>query len=310
VKPAPAPPAAFELLVLDGRPTLWYAGDAGAGAIVAHAPDPSSIPREWSEPVELQPASPPAAGADRAVATALRRLRLLVLPGDRQLIEQPFAPDGAPLGPPTQVTVLQSLGQPDPRVQHFMQLVVLILLTFILFGTFRRRGPLQEAMRKADRSALAPLFPRFVAGLIDAVPLLIVPAYVAARAVAENDTAAHVEARFLDPQVQMWQAVTILAYLVHTTASELLAGRTLGKALLGLRVTSLDGSPPPTRAVLSRNLLRIIDVILPLLLLMVAFSPLRQRLGDVAAGTLVVSDRARRAAKSNSPAAAADADDS
>ena len=71
--------------------------------------------------------------------------------------------------------------------------------------------------------------------------------------------------------------------------AEALFARTLGKAIFGLRVANLDGSRVTARAAVVRNILRIVDLTLALFpLVMVFFSPLRQRLGDVAAGTLVV----------------------
>ena len=52
-----------------------------------------------------------------------------------------------------------------------------------------------------------------------------------------------------------------LLYLLHTTLSEMLAARTLGKMALGLRVVALDGTRPTPGALLTRNLLRVIDLL-------------------------------------------------
>jgi uncharacterized RDD family membrane protein YckC len=80
------------------------------------------------------------------------------------------------------------------------------------------------------------------------------------------------------------------AYILWTTLLELIAGRSLGKLLTGLRVVGLDGKPAPVTARLTRNLLRIIDIpVMPLALIL--FSPLRQRAGDLAAGTIVVQGK-------------------
>ena len=57
--------------------------------------------------------------------------------------------------------------------------------------------------------------------------------------------------------------------------------------LVGTRVISLDGSRPSPAAIVTRNLLRPFDVIL---LFVPLLSPLRQRVGDMAAGTIVVMD--------------------
>lgn len=80
---------------------------------------------------------------------------------------------------------------------------------------------------------------------------------------------------------------------------EVWGGRTPGKRALGLRVIQTEGQPVGLGAVLLRNLLRPIDLIAvgPLLIL---FTTRHQRLGDLAAGTLVV-----RQAKLRTPGAEA-----
>jgi len=82
-----------------------------------------------------------------------------------------------------------------------------------------------------------------------------------------------------------------------------LEGRTPGKALLSLRVIGQDGVPPRLPEVAVRNLLRGVDG-LPLTYLVGGLVALgdrsRRRLGDLAAGTVVVRERpARRAAASS-----------
>ncbi len=77
-------------------------------------------------------------------------------------------------------------------------------------------------------------------------------------------------------------------------------GQTLGKKALGIRVLSADGSPAGPGACLLRNLLRVADWLpagfLAGLTTMI-FSGGYRRLGDLAAGTLVVLDERRVAAR-------------
>ena len=76
-------------------------------------------------------------------------------------------------------------------------------------------------------------------------------------------------------------------------------GRTPGKRLNGLRVVTEDGSPIGFRRAAIRNLIRIVDF-LPMAYLIgmvsIGSSPRGQRLGDLAAGTVVVVEptKARR----------------
>jgi uncharacterized RDD family membrane protein YckC len=83
----------------------------------------------------------------------------------------------------------------------------------------------------------------------------------------------------------------------YGAACEVLAnGRTAGKAALGLRVVSQTGlSINPAQAIL-RNLLRLVDIAPPFFpgVIAMAFTSRLQRLGDLAAGTIVVLDRSRR----------------
>ncbi len=74
-------------------------------------------------------------------------------------------------------------------------------------------------------------------------------------------------------------------------------GRTLGKMLFKLRVISTDGRPINGVQAALRNLLRLSDVYpTPLTgLLSMTITNRFQRIGDLAAGTMVILDRARRA---------------
>src|SRR6266487_2618649 len=74
-------------------------------------------------------------------------------------------------------------------------------------------------------------------------------------------------------------------------------GRTPGKQLLGIRVVMDTGRSLTTQAAVVRNLVRFIDCYFPALpfapaLLAIALHPSIKRLGDMAAGTIVVRDRA------------------
>jgi len=84
------------------------------------------------------------------------------------------------------------------------------------------------------------------------------------------------------------------AAIAYFSLLEGLFGDTLGKALVGIKVTDLMGRPAGWRAVLIRNVLRIVDSFPGFYLvgaLVARFSPRRQRIGDHIAGTLVVPAR-------------------
>jgi uncharacterized membrane protein SpoIIM required for sporulation/uncharacterized RDD family membrane protein YckC len=87
-----------------------------------------------------------------------------------------------------------------------------------------------------------------------------------------------------------------LGYFLYFALFEALwEGRTPGKRALGIRVVQDTGRPITANAATVRNLIRIVDFLVPLGALpgvaFVFFHPANKRLGDLAAGTIVVRDR-------------------
>lgn len=84
-------------------------------------------------------------------------------------------------------------------------------------------------------------------------------------------------------------------FLYFTLFEALWDGRTPGKRSLGLRVVLDTGRPLTANAATVRNLVRIVDFLVPFGplpgLVFVFFHPTNKRLGDLAAGTIVVRDR-------------------
>ena len=88
---------------------------------------------------------------------------------------------------------------------------------------------------------------------------------------------------------------TAIYFLYHLILEPLMAGRTPGKRLAGLRVLTPEGLVPTTGALITRNVFRIVDS-MPLFyvvgLLFVFFGRQHLRLGDLAAGTVLAIERA------------------
>lgn len=84
-----------------------------------------------------------------------------------------------------------------------------------------------------------------------------------------------------------------LIFLLYFSLFEaFMGGQTLGKILLKLKVVTVEGNPIGFTKSLIRNILRYVDMLPTLYLLgfiIVAISEKNQRLGDMAAGTIVVS---------------------
>lgn len=89
-------------------------------------------------------------------------------------------------------------------------------------------------------------------------------------------------------------AMFLVQFAYDVLFETLASGRTPGKRWLGLRVVKVGGGPVGFVASALRNLLRIVDALPGFYLvgiLAVLFTRNNQRLGDLAAGTLVVVDR-------------------
>ncbi len=129
-----------------------------------------------------------------------------------------------------------------------------------------------------SRPCAAPLPARFFAGLIDAVPLIAAGFVIFLQVNSAGSPDAVSIRRIL---IVIGSGVAV--YLLHTTLVEVLTGRSAGKWLLGLKVVTLEGNVPSVAQFLMRNLLRIVDP-----LVMILFSPLRQRDADTVANTMVI----------------------
>lgn len=81
----------------------------------------------------------------------------------------------------------------------------------------------------------------------------------------------------------------ILAFL-YFVVMEALTGQTIGKMVMGVRVVRADGTPISWKEALIRNILIIIDGLFVYLVgaIFIWTSPLKQRLGDKLASTVVV----------------------
>lgn len=137
---------------------------------------------------------------------------------------------------------------------------------------------------------------RGLAALIDSIILLIIILVLLAGALGLSllSVGAAVAGPTLIVVVVVASVVPVLYYVVCEVTT---GGRSLGKALFGLRVVDLQGVPVGLGDSLVRNLVRIVDF-LPFLygIGVVTMFAGRQprRLGDLAAGTVVVHDRGLR----------------
>jgi uncharacterized RDD family membrane protein YckC len=95
----------------------------------------------------------------------------------------------------------------------------------------------------------------------------------------------------------MWALYLVLglpAFLYYVMLETFMNGKTIGKSLMHIRVVKLDGSNPGFSSYFIRWILRIIDVVLTsggLAVLTILIRGNGQRIGDIAAGTTVISEK-------------------
>jgi uncharacterized RDD family membrane protein YckC len=293
-----APDATRLKLMADGtRPVVWTAPDGGAGRlhVAVHGADGA---RGWAEPRALRTQEEVRPGAARTVALAGENVRLLFMRDDK-LFEQTFAIDGAAITPAKLLPT--SFAPPSPAPSRFV-LVAAALLMIVVIGSLRRGaagapGGQSGAQTPAAIAAAAgvvpaPLLLRFLAGVVDASPLLVT-CYVIFKDI--NPEAQGAEQVEMLARLSLPFYLALAAYLLHTWVFEALFARSIGKMIFGLRVVSLDGTRPTGGAIFARNALRLVDVMmLAVPLLFVILSPLSQRVGDIAARTIVAGKSSSR----------------
>ncbi|MGJ8549236.1 RDD family protein [Winogradskyella wichelsiae] len=98
---------------------------------------------------------------------------------------------------------------------------------------------------------------------------------------------------------EMWAIyllVSLPAFLYYVLLETFLNGQTVGKTLMKTRVVKIDGSKPSFSSYFVRWILRIVDVVLTsggVATFTILLKGNGQRLGDIAAGTTVISEKQR-----------------
>jgi uncharacterized RDD family membrane protein YckC len=135
---------------------------------------------------------------------------------------------------------------------------------------------------------------RILAGLIDFIPLVVLFLFMAATIGDFGNTGPNesFEVRLENEHFLLYLLIVYVYYIAFEAAT----ASTPGKMLMGLKVVKVNGEPYTVGAVLLRNLLRLIDGFLFYLvaIISIAVTRKRQRLGDLAARTLVVRTEQRR----------------
>lgn len=256
---------AFKLL--GNTPRVTIAQQNGAGAWMVTRP-PATQPVRVFEPKKISDVV--------AIGPTLR----LVFDDNGQAKQLAFDESGDSFGP-SPIAELPTA----PTAQYWMQVVVVTLLILAMIATLRQKPPVPSEVLEKSMLSLAPVGRRIAAGMIDAIPLLAAGYYAQGAQPLHNFD--ELQTRMILPTF-----AGLAIWVLHVGISEAIWQRSLGKYFFGLRVTGYDGLAPGAGRIALRNLMRVIDfgmMFLPLLL--VPLTPMRQRVGDLAARTLVVQDK-------------------
>jgi uncharacterized RDD family membrane protein YckC len=264
----------FQLLSVNKVPILWTSLGNRPGSLWGIL----STSRPFGDLSWPENLTPQAVPAITSVGTTLVVFGL----HDGKLYEQCYDSQGKPL------SVIAAVSAPtdvrDTDLEYWIDAVLMAALGFSVLATLYRRGEqLNNSAGKIAPPQPAPQLPRLVAGLIDMLPVLVAFGYMAFSVDPARDPMEQLESV---ANVTIYCSAVGL-YLLHTTLSEIITGRTIGKFIFGLKTVTIDGTTPNLGQFLIRNVLRVIDLIFfPLTLVLI--SPLRQRSADVAAGTMVI----------------------
>lgn len=172
-------------------------------------------------------------------------------------------------------------------VWNRLQWLNMALVLLVMAHTWRNRSRYRKVKIDFSRYQLCPFGRRAFAAIIDLAPILAMALYVR----LSVPQVSFPSDLFSNRQAFMLMFVSVLAYLAFTSLMEVLFGRSLGKMIAHMRVITVDGTPPTAGMLFTRNILRIIDLTMFYTPVLVLYLPMRQRIGDLAAGTVVVIDK-------------------
>gem|GEM_PF-6266570 len=178
-----------------------------------------------------------------------------------------------------------------PALEDFSLLVLVGALLFasLIMFIFRPADPTRMTVTLPKGSRIAEPRRRIVALLIDLLPSALLASLILDVPFTQVIDITHMPMRAHHIEQSWPMLLMFIVCIAHSTMSELLWGRTLGKALLDCWVVTIDGKRAGVTGILVRNAMKFVALSVPLLFLFVYINQYRQRLGDLAGRTIVVT---------------------
>jgi len=174
-------------------------------------------------------------------------------------------------------------------VWPFLVLVTALVIATIDLLIFWRRDETRQRIEIPKDITMADVGSRAAAGVIDLAPGFLLAMLLFQKSLPDILTNWPGYARPGDVQSLLPGVVVIVTYVAHTCLGEWRDGQSIGKKLMRLRVADMQGRPASKKQILHRNLRKFVDMVAFPFLILPLISPLRQRLGDMVAHTIVVS---------------------
>jgi uncharacterized RDD family membrane protein YckC len=168
-----------------------------------------------------------------------------------------------------------------------ISMMVAITISGLLLVFLVRPASGQTSVALATNVVPLPLGARMTALLIDLVPAGVLATLLLRTSISDLFAVPVFTINFEQGSPYLLMAgITVL----HSSIAELVSGKSLGKAMVGARITRLDGSRARAGQLLMRNGLKCLVLLVPPLAVLAIFSPHLQGLADLAAGTVVVHE--------------------
>lgn len=279
----------LKLMTARDKIIAWAVGENGVGAFYFpkdNQPTPDSV---WREQLLSVPATVNV--MDASATAAGDELHLFIIRPDEEFVEQKYSLGGkeqphslAELPPPT---------NPDETtLKELINWGLLGLLMVVTLVTANKGGSAEIVVADKVELPVAAFGLRLAAGLIDLWPAYIYEILV----VHHFQNGVKLSQLYTDRYLVQAGWILTAVYFLHMVLGEIFWGKTLGKLCVGLRTVAMNGRPAPIGSIVLRNLMKMIEVLVLLgfPLIVIFFNPLRQRIGDIAAGTVVIARNPRK----------------
>jgi len=239
------------------------------------------------------PENPPLGAARTDVAFAADGILLGWLTEKHEALLARFDHSGNSIGKVEQLPVTSR----PQRPQEPQLLTLLLIAALVLFLFFSRAFRPTAGPALPENLVLADYWRRMAAAAIDFSPFVFLAMVIWAgdlqKMIQPGGSFFDTLTRTLedpDPKLAYINLYVVCAYAAYCTITELIWLATPGKIMLGMHVSSArapEEGVSPIRIII-RNALKILELSYPLFLVAMFFTNQRQRLGDLAARTIVV----------------------